>query len=121
MTWYFFLLRTSSVHRTPGAGGDQTPVDIGDQTPGLLVASDPFDAVVAEIPQPVPAEPEVVEIKPRLYTSVAHVMGRHPNELSLQLAEMVEVSCHTVLLLLVVGGLVASTGCEVCEVSLAWV
>ena len=65
---------------------------MGDQTPGLLTASDPFDAVVAEIQQPLASEPEVVEVKPRLYTSIAHVMARHPNELSLQLAETVEVS-----------------------------
>ena len=64
---------------------------MGDQTPALLTASDPFDAVVAEIEQPLTSEPEVAEVKPRLYTSIAHVMARHPNELSLQLAETVEV------------------------------
>lgn len=100
MDYIVCRLVSSSFHRTPGAGGDLTPVDIGDQTPGLLMTSDPFDAVVAEIEQPVASQPEVVEIKPRLYTSIAHVMARHPNELSLQLAEMVEVSfpamwlCH---------------------------
>ena len=78
--------------RTPAPGGDQTPVDIGDQTPGLLITTDPFDTVVAEIEPPLAAQPEVTEVKPRLYTSVAHVMARHPNELSLQLSETVEVS-----------------------------
>ena len=66
------------------------------------MASDPFDAVSAEIQQPVASQPEVkevVEVKPRLYTSIAHVMARHPNELSLQLAEMVEVSSPVVWLL----------------------
>lgn len=82
----------SHLLRTPAPGGDQTPVDIGDQTPGLLTTSDPFDAVVAEIHQPGASQPEVTEVKPRLYTSIAHVMALHPNELSLQLAETVEVS-----------------------------
>ena len=35
----------------------------------------------------VPEEP-----KPKLFTAIAHVMARNPNELSLQLAEEVEVS-----------------------------
>jgi triple functional domain protein len=75
--------------KTPPSGygsGTLTPTGLEAQTPGILV-SNPFDRDRGKSPV---LSPPVIS-KPPIYTAAAHVTAQGPNEMSLQLAENVEV------------------------------
>ena len=65
-----------------------TPTGLEAQTPGILIVSDPFNNnQLGRTAHQVGGGD-----KPLVYTSVTPVMAGGPNELTLQLAENVEVS-----------------------------